>query len=208
MQTAIVGGDVSAMKAREAFLAYRNLVREGRATEDDELLMRSYRAIAQGKRVLDLRETLRQAGLDEQMRPKLAIGRADLSRVMFSRSWRLNRWVYSDTQGRYGPRNVSSGLAVPVQINTYPQLPHADAVRPAVGRPWSSITAIVPTIPPQFRPAHYLLRNFHILWEAVWEPAPPHDPILLKRIGGHLYAVLAQWDLTELERAVLGARLS
>lgn len=33
------------------------------------------------------------------------------------------------------------------------------------------------------------------------------DPALLKHIGGDLYAVLATWDLTELERSVLGGRL-
>lgn len=31
----------------------------------------------------------------------------------------------------------------------------------------------------------------------------PVDPALLKHIGGDLYAVVATWDLTDLERAVL-----
>jgi hypothetical protein len=35
---------------------------------------------------------------------------------------------------------------------------------------------------------------------------PPEDPALLKHIGGDLYAVLAVWNLTELERAVLSGR--
>jgi hypothetical protein len=62
--------------------------------------------------------------------------------------------------------------------------------------------AIVPTIPPDLRPPH-ALRGYHILWEAAWTPTPPSDPVLLKSLGGPLYAVLAQWDLTPLERAVL-----
>ena len=33
---------------------------------------------------------------------------------------------------------------------------------------------------------------------------PPRDPALLRNITGTLYAVLAVWDLTEVERAVLG----
>lgn len=36
---------------------------------------------------------------------------------------------------------------------------------------------------------------------------PPGDPLLLKHLAGTLYAVLAVWDLTELERAVFGGRM-
>jgi hypothetical protein len=45
-----------------------------------------------------------------------------------------------------------------------------------------------------------------ILWEAEWQHVPS-DPLLLRHITGPLYAVLASWDLTELERAVLSRRL-
>ena len=64
---------------------------------------------------------------------------------------------------------------------------------------------MVPIVPPQLRP-HWGLHNYHILWEADWQKVPPRDPALLERIGGDLYAVLAVWDLTELERAVLAMR--
>ena len=79
------------------------------------------------------------------------------------------------------------------------------------GSTWASFTsasarrAMVPLVPPPLRPAH-ALRNYHVLWEADWQQAPPADPALLKHIGGDLYAVLAIWDLTELERAVLAGR--
>lgn len=43
--------------------------------------------------------------------------------------------------------------------------------------------------------------------EAQWRPVPPVDPFLLKHLGGTLYVVLAQWDLTPLEQAVLAGRL-
>jgi hypothetical protein len=46
------------------------------------------------------------------------------------------------------------------------------------------------------------LSNYHILWEADWEDAPV-DPILLKQIDGNFFAVIAQWDLTNVERMVL-----
>jgi len=47
------------------------------------------------------------------------------------------------------------------------------------------------------------LDRFHILWEADWHLDPPQDPALLRRLMGDLWVVLAVWDLTSLERAVL-----
>jgi hypothetical protein len=208
MQAAIVGGDVSALKAREAFLAYRNLVKEGRATEDDELLMRAYRTIAQGKRVLDLRETFKISGLDEQLRPKLAIARADAVRVWFEHHYRMSRWIFTTTTSSRARAGTGSGKTVVVPRDVFSVLDGRSSVSPPGRQQWWRIEAVVPTIPAHLRPPTTALHGLHILWEAEWQPIAPKDPILLKRIGAYLYAVLAQWDLTELERAVLGARLS
>jgi len=46
-------------------------------------------------------------------------------------------------------------------------------------------------------------------FEADWKPVrdrrrAPGDPALLKHLGGPFYAVLATWDLTFVEQAVLG----
>jgi hypothetical protein len=65
---------------------------------------------------------------------------------------------------------------------------------------------LVPIVPPQLRPKHKI-ENYHTLWEVEsWTLVPPRDPMLLRHLGGYLYAVLAVWDLTDLERAVLGTR--
>jgi hypothetical protein len=40
----------------------------------------------------------------------------------------------------------------------------------------------------------------------VWDNTAPVDPMLLKKINDNFYVVVAQWDLTELERSVLGQR--
>jgi len=66
--------------------------------------------------------------------------------------------------------------------------------------------AMVPSIPPSLRPPHSFA-SYYILWEAVWEPIAPRDPMLLRPLGNNLYAVVAVWDLTDLERAVLNARI-
>jgi hypothetical protein len=44
--------------------------------------------------------------------------------------------------------------------------------------------------------------KYYILWEANWED-PPGDPVLLKHIEDEFYAILAAWDLTQLEQEVL-----
>src|SRR3954471_15941921 len=206
MKAAIVGVDVSATRAREAFIAYRTLVRAGRGTEDDEVLMRSYRAIAQGRKVLDLRETLKQAGLDEKFRPRLAISRADQTHVVFMHS---NTWCYSSPLPRRATRpSFCDGSAIAVRSGIYPALDNRSSLPDVAGeRTYRfSLRAAVPPIPAQFRPQESL-HLFHILWDVVWDPVPPTDPILLGPNGGFLDAVGGQGGLTDLERAVLGARL-
>jgi hypothetical protein len=64
---------------------------------------------------------------------------------------------------------------------------------------------LVPIIPAPIRPTRRL-DQYHILWEADWQAAPT-DPILLQKLTGNLFVILAAWDLTELERAVLSVRL-
>jgi hypothetical protein len=71
----------------------------------------------------------------------------------------------------------------------------------------SNLRAIVPLIPAHLGPRRGLA-NYHILFEAEWTPVPPRDPLLLRRIGkADLWLVVAAWDLTEVERAALAARI-
>jgi hypothetical protein len=71
--------------------------------------------------------------------------------------------------------------------------------------------AMVPIVPPKHRPSEGLLERYLVLWEVdewAWQvvPRPPGDPALLRHVGGDIYAVLATWNLTELERLVLTGR--
>lgn len=74
----------------------------------------------------------------------------------------------------------------------------------------SAWAAMVPIVPPRHRPARGLADRL-VLWEVEnWEwtsvPRPPADPALLRHVGGDIYAVEAQWDLTPLEQLVLSGR--
>jgi hypothetical protein len=77
------------------------------------------------------------------------------------------------------------------------------------GTPYrDGIQTSVPIIPPRFTPQTGL-HNYHVLWEVEkWDVVtPPKDPLLLKRVSPNVFGVLAAWDLTDVERAVLRGRI-
>jgi hypothetical protein len=197
-----------AADARAKVESYRALDPH-RRTPEDEAALAGYRAIAAGKPVIDLALAMKAAGLNDQGLPRLAIARADERAI---RWWAAGdsapnaegKWVWrSNGGGRFEPGQMVRGS---VQRRTrITPLPADTFDRGRVRRVYN-VEAIAPTIPPEHRPEGRLDR-FHVLWEAVWQPAPPVDPLLLRHLGGFLYVVLAEWDLTELEQAVLRGRI-
>ena len=204
---------MSRQEARRAFLEYRSAVREsldrevgiydaGRLRlleelrESDEALMRGYRQLSLGHQVISLPDTIRAGGEDSAGRPRLAIARADARRVALSR-YIDGSLAYSAGSQRSDQRNPRTARSI--------RLPRGTLSRLVPGS-YVSGSAVVPTIPPRIRPRD--VTRYHILFEAEWGPVVPRDPALLRALGDGLYAVLATWNLTELERAVLGIRMS
>lgn len=180
--------------ARKAYLEYHQAVRGSSSPvfKADEALMRSYHELAKGNRILNLYDVMRVAGVDYQNRPNLAVARADLTFACFDWLNRESGYVpVFDQRSRGWYKKSRTRIVFP--SNTFPW--------PGWGN-FPSLEAMVPTIPPRFRPKTQL-HNYHLLWEAKWT-GPPTDPILLKQIHGLLFVVVAQWDLTELEQSVLG----
>ncbi len=173
--------------ARKAFLEYRAAVRD-RHNEEDAQIMRGYKALSQGKQLIHLTDTIKAGGLGKDGRPRLAVMRADQRWCHLHRAWD-GGFSFTHDGDKWRSR-------------------HAQRIRfqPGVLKiTGSDAKALLPIIPPGLRP-NINLSNFHILWEAEWAAVPPKDPALLRHLGGDLYAVVAVWDLTELERAVLGGR--
>lgn len=198
-------------EAKEAFQQYRAAVKE-RHNAEDEQIMRVYRELARGRQVIRLSEAVQNGGTtslwgrDWQKRKV----RYDVPMIAVARANREFVWTpgiapdggFSMSSKRY-PHHNNTFDWIRMAAGTFP----ADEERSQFGS-WSpSIRAIIPTIPPPLRPVAHL-RNYHILWEAKWgiDPPPPGDPALLKQISGDLFAVLAIWDLTEVEQAVLAGR--
>jgi hypothetical protein len=171
--------------------------REWRAT--DKALRDAYKALAEGKTLISLREAIITAGVDELYRPKLAIARADEQRIQYVRD--ENDGSFQFSPDRWHARAADRVFAFPA--GTLPLVP--DDAEEARRQLWWVWEASLPFIPPQYRPKHGLA-NYHLLWEATWARARTgqyRDPILLRRLGGDLFAVVTAWDLSEIEKLVL-----
>ncbi len=160
-----------------------------------------YRILAKGTPLIDPFKAIRESGWDTGGLPKIAMARADRKRVTCFTRWDGVRFDASNwpKEGDYR----GWGASFHKRADLHLCIDVRDMRRPDGGA--RSGHAIVPNIPADVYPerGHGTPKDWFILWEADWTAAPA-DPMLLKPIGGNLYAVLAQWDLTELERAILG----
>jgi hypothetical protein len=182
---------LDADKARELWQKYQS--HRVHQTPADAEIAAIYKRIAQGKTVIRALESIRAAGVGADGLPKLAIARADTAKCFLERS--TDTAVFSDDTRRTGRRNESKSKVVRVPWEGF-NLPS--------GR-WS-YEATVPLIPVHLRPRRGL-QNYHILWEAEWTKRYPVDPYLLRRFGGDAWLVVAAWDLTDVERAVMSSRV-
>lgn len=193
----------SRFSAREKWLEYARSVRlrkrlghsdeaAQRQLAEDDALRAAYLELARGRKVLQITQVLGEAGLDERRLPRLAIARIDWPQVWFSFRgtfyWTPQSWL---TRGER-LEAVALGRGALAAGRSHREL---EAV---------SARSMVPIVPPQFRPA--TARGYYILFEPVWQRVPDPDPILLRRLPGGFFAVLAQWDMTPVERAVLFGR--
>lgn len=179
---------VSYPDARAAVRHYANALKE-RHSEEYATLLRGYHAILRGQRVIDLNASITSAGTDTKGRPHLAVGRADCAWCHVRRESGASvrfasvRSCWREARGRMFGFSVHGFTGALLDFAT-------------------EYRAMIPLIPPQHSPGATRLREYALLFEADWERAPV-DPMLLRPLGGPLYAVVAAWDLTALERAVL-----
>jgi hypothetical protein len=177
--------------------------------KEDTILMASYREMAKGNRLINVESALRTAGLDKQQCPKLAMARASWKECFFIARYNHQGCQFNERQWT---ENVDKDGFSKNGAFTVPQPTFGFNVSNAEWRktnnhPALPLKAIVPAIPLHLRPDGDL-SEYYILWEAEWKYVPPVDPILLKHVAGYIYSVLAQWDLTPIERAVLEGRIA
>jgi hypothetical protein len=195
--------DLPRDEARRAVVAYRRALQEGRHQQleaEDLAIMRGYREIARGHPIISIAETIRAGGETSRLLPKLAVARADEKRVEVRRR-PTGSLRFGGDLSIHPFRSV-----VDLPEGTLSRVGQRTKAWSNIAGQWSnaiSSESIVPTIPPELRP-NADLKRYWILFEAEWRSVAPKDPALLRPLGGGLYAVVATWDLTDLERAVLG----
>lgn len=189
--------DITKDEAEERLAEYTAAVKAERNAED-EAIAAAYRAAARGLPIISLANAVAAGGFFDNGLPRIAVCRADATscRVDWEGAQRL---VFRDGErARWRAARSLVGLHN-VSVNVE---------RPGLsGRLAYSGLTVVPPVPPRHRPKRGRIGRFHILWEVEkWDPTPPRDPALLRHIRGDLWAVLATWDLTDIERHVLAQR--
>jgi hypothetical protein len=184
---------ISEADAKAALAEYERQLAAERTTED-EAIAQAYRAAARGHQVIRLTEAVRIGGYVDDGHPRIAVCRADATKCWVTSNGRDIVYSSDEWMDNRGALVGRTTVRVP-GVNEGGWLRRASTV--------------VPLIPPRHRPRPRRLRHCHVLWEVEsWTPEPPRDPALLRHIRGDLWAVLAVWDLTDIERAVLAQRAS
>jgi len=184
-------------EAQKEYEAYKEAIRKHR---DQYLrdLKALYGHLRHGRAVIDVWAAMKSAGLNKKGDPKLAICRADVQNVFFEKQ--------------------RDGGGIFLSHNTWWKHKKSDVRIPANTWQWeieitqriknARLTTIAPIIPARIlNPLRGALHNYHILWEVKEWGSIPRDPILLKRLTPNMFVVLATWNLTPLERAVIKGRL-
>lgn len=180
--------------AREAWKDYRRHLHYEKPVND--AIASAYYQISQGKMVIRAIASLTAAGVGPDGLPKLAVCNADARQATVT--------IRDDGSAHMHDRDASSWRNTD-GFRRHFQFPARSFPVPTA-RSWRAGNALVPTVPLDLRPKRGL-ENYHVLWEADWKPVVSRDPYLLRRIDkSDLWVVLAAWDLSEVEQAVLQYR--
>lgn len=182
VSTIVIPKEIALEKLNE----YSRIQTDKRLKEDTEL-RRIYKWAAEHT-LIDVAQALKETGLRENGHPKLALAKADWNTVFYSE---YNR-AYSSSN-----RYFTKTYAIKLPIGTYH---HPNSF-------WLNLSSPVPHIPPHLRPDDNLSR-YHVLFEVEKWNEYSTDPFLLKQISGWIFAIIGEWDLTELEQKLLSGMLA
>lgn len=199
------------VKAMEEYEAYKLELQRSK-TQFNQDMASLYAHMRHGGKVIDLWESMKLAGLNKDGDPKLAIVQADQAKVRFCKSRPSSgTFEFDRNNGRKSWGDWKIDVRIPDGFfSAWPE-----GISGTPPNQWkvllrANVETTVPIVPAKImNPLRsHKLENYHVLWEVEeWKPVPPKDPMLLKRITPNMFLILAAWDLTKLERAVIRGRL-
>lgn len=202
---------ISKEEAEKKFKAYQEKVKSLRTTEVEtqyakemKLFEKTYKLLAEGKKLLDLDAVVTAANVDDSHRPMLCIARSDRKQTKltwYGNQPRLSFNSYTQfDSGREGELNIEIQMD---RSNRYTPLEgEANWFKQIVGYSY------VPLVPENIRTGRQL-RDHYTLWEVKkWSDTElgknvDRDPLLLKRLYGNLFSVEDSWDLTDVEALIM-----
>jgi len=173
-------------------------------------LMAVYGHLKHGGKIVDVFEAFRKVGLDKEGNPKLAIVSFD-ARTCYLYKKRNGGAIFSkENKDRWQFHAVKGIGDVELPPDTYEWNTEED--RTIIGG--TRFKSGVPIVPPRIvsiasaklTPQHYHVIYEPELWAISRVPSPPRDPILVKRLTPNIFGVVATWDLTKLEQAIIRGR--
>jgi len=199
-------------KAEQEYQAYVQALRDKRFESLKYLqeLKTVYAHMKHGRKIIDVFQAFKKAGVNQDGDPTLAICNAGKTKTVHFSKLENGAGRFSISSQRW--RTYVDDIALPPQ--TYPDWLKENFITSWNGRSEThtrvkneKLQAPLPLIPARLLP-HGSLERYFVLWEVEkWKPEPPKDPMLLRRLSKHLFVVMATWNLTEIERAVIRGSL-
>lgn len=191
-----------ALEAGQKYREYREAVKRNKGGKAYKELKKLYYRIYQGDVIVDVKEAIKLGGLHPNGSTKLAICRASAKAVELRRLHHGKTTFISKKETSRWGSGFNYLKSADVEFEQW--LPAW--VRKTSTDAWEvKFQAPVPFIPPNLMPDK-LTDDYYILWEVdEWKMVPPTDPWLLRRINKQMYVVVGSWNLTELEKSVMGS---
>ena len=200
--------EVGEDEARELYEDYAEQIKK-RGDEAEKYLKdlkQTYYHLSQGRKVIDIFEVFKKSSLKDNGDPELAIARADLKKVFFHKQ-NMGAGSFTESDSLYWMKSADVSLPSGT-FKEWRRIPNQSTGK------WAPKTIVererlqtkVPLIPAHILP-NGKLENYYILFEVVeWNEVPvAADPYLLKRINANAFVVLAEWDITPIEQAIMRA---
>lgn len=171
---------------------WRELLGHPAISRLEKIRRRVYRTMSKGQKIIDVTTVIEKAGLGGNGQPKLAICRADKTKCYFN--------LQADGSAMFTARNLRSWHESR-HTNRFMDFELGPSAFP---RGHSGLfSTMAPIVPAEHAPKDGLDR-YWLLWEVdKWDELPPKDPLLLRRVSKNLFAIIAEWNLSPLEWAIL-----